>query len=88
MSDIQRLPALIKTDPELSKKHTQIIINEKISQIKGLEIRLEDLKNIDQKRIELQIETLKKEVNNLIKYKEQIIDVQIHESEKKEEEVD
>jgi len=79
MADLRSVPVLVKTDPELSKKHTTVIINQKLSTIKKLQLALEDLKNIEQKRIELQIETLEKEVENMQEERDSIIEVKYKE---------
>lgn len=55
MSDIKRnLPDVIITG-QLKKQMLEIQINERDSVIKGLKQRLEDLKNIEEKRIILDI---------------------------------
>ena len=64
MSDIRKNTGLVPvdSDPELFKKHIEIQINEKLSLIKALEQRLNDLVNIEAKKLTLQIDVLNKEV--------------------------
>lgn len=62
MADIERKNHLINMDDELEKKHNEILINEKISQIEGLKLRLKDLETIEAKRLKLKIEILDKEI--------------------------
>jgi len=74
--DINNNRALVKPTDEMEKKHIQITINEKASQINGLKNRLSDLVNVEGKRIELQIEVLEKEIEFL--ENKLAIDVQIN----------
>jgi len=64
MGDIQRNTGLvpIEKDPQLAKKHREIQINEKLSLIKVLKGRLDDLVNVEAKKLELQIDVLEKEI--------------------------
>lgn len=64
MSDLQRNDShdLIIRDNGLKKKHLAIVINEKITQMKQLDITLERMKTVDFKKIELQKEILAKEI--------------------------
>jgi len=64
MSDITRNGAIIdpSKDPLLAKKHGEILLNEKFSRIEGLRIRLSDLKRIEEKKLELEIDCLEQEI--------------------------
>lgn len=65
MGDIKRNTSLVPIEGELKKKHTEIQINEKLSHIAGLKQRLDDLENIEAKKLRFQIEVLEKEIGFL-----------------------
>jgi len=65
MSDIQKNNSLIPMTSDLEKKHVQIQINEKKSLIRALGIRLDDLVNVEAKKLQLQIEKLTLEIEHL-----------------------
>jgi len=75
MSDIQKNTALVPIEGELRKKEIEIRINEKKSNIFALERRLQDLVDIEKKKIELQMEILEKEIEFLEDKKHRTIDV-------------
>ena len=50
---------------ELLVKRMLIQLSEKEANIKGLELRLDDLKNIEMKKVELQIDLLEAEIKVL-----------------------
>jgi len=67
MADLNRSETdlSIYSDEILKKKHTRILINERINQIRQLEVNLERLKTIDMKKVELSIDVLRKEIKTL-----------------------
>ena len=74
MSDINRNKGLMSLDGELKKKHLEIQVNEKLSQIASLKLRLEDLRSIEEKRVKLQIEMLEKEISQMTAQDVEIIE--------------
>lgn len=54
---------LVLKDNNLQKKQLAIIISEKQAQIKQLQLTLERMKDVDFKKIELQTDVLKKEID-------------------------
>lgn len=71
--DISRNTQLVNIEGELKKKHIQILINEKKSSIAALTQRLKDLIDIEQKKLEFQIEIHTREITAL---QGKIIDVE------------
>ena len=67
MVDIKRSgdSNLVLRVPALKRKHLAISISERENQIKGLHLLLEKMKTVDMKRIELQIDTLTREIEDL-----------------------
>ena len=67
MADLNRSETdlSIYSDEIVKKKHTRILINERINQIRQLEVNLERLKTIDMKKVELSIDVLRKEIKTL-----------------------
>jgi len=57
---------------ELKKKQLQIEINEKLAAVENLKLRLKSLVNIEQKKIEFQIDVLEKQISF---YQGQFIDI-------------
>jgi len=63
MSDIQiNQRDLVPIVGELKKQQLVIEINEKLASVKGLKLRLENLVNIEQKKLEFQINVLEKQI--------------------------
>jgi hypothetical protein len=58
---------------KLKKQQLEIEINEKLASVKGLKLRLENLKNIEQKKLEFQIDVLEKQIDH---YKNQFANVE------------
>ena len=56
---------IIQADPGLQLKAGNIAIAEKIHQLDGVNLRLNQLKTIEIKRLELQKDVLAKEIDNL-----------------------
>lgn len=67
MSDIRRNNHLVEMNAEMKKKHIEIMINEKKSVIHGLKRKLEDLENVEAKKLRLEIEMREKEISELQK---------------------
>jgi len=67
---------------ELKKKQLTIEINEKLAAVENLKLRLKSLVNIEQKKIEFQIDVLEKQISF---YQGQFIDVKVEKSKNKEE---
>lgn len=85
MSDINRSGSdLVLRDNELYKKHLQILKNEKLNQLKQLDVRLDHILTVEVKQIELKHDELKKEIesiqqeldqkNNIIEVKAEVIE--------------
>ena len=49
---------------KLKQQQLEIEINEKLSAVKGLKLRLENLVNIEQKKLEFQIDVLEKQIEH------------------------
>lgn len=83
MGDIQRsmIDPRINNDKILARKHTLIRLEEKKSQLCGLNRRIEDLKSIEMKKLELQkdliIDDIKKLELKLKGLDDSIIEVEI-----------
>ena len=56
---------IIQADPALQLKAVRILIAEKVHQLDGVNLRLNQLKTIEIKRLELQKDVLAKEIDNL-----------------------
>lgn len=54
--------ALIEANIDLQLQHAQILLNEKINQVKQLEVSLDKFKTVEIKRIEHDIACAKKEI--------------------------
>ena len=66
MGDLERpTRGMVPIDGDLAKKQRVIQVNEKRSVIDALNIKLRDLKEIEQKKIEFQIELLEREIDFL-----------------------
>jgi len=67
MADLPAVPMsdIVRQDPLLKAKMKKIQVNERKSWINGLKQKLKDLRNVEQKKIELQIETLEIEIGIL-----------------------
>jgi len=66
MGDLVRMDSnTIVMTSELLVKRMLIQLSEKEANIKGLELRLDDLKNIEMKKVELQIDLLEAEIKVL-----------------------
>lgn len=63
MADIQRNDRnLVHGDPELKKMWLTIQINERLSQLKSLDVLLDKIMTVEVKQLELKKEELKKEI--------------------------
>lgn len=63
MADLQRgMNEIILRDDKLKKKHLEIIISEKINQVKQMEVTLERMKTVDMQKVELAIASTHKEI--------------------------
>ncbi|NIU85163.1 MAG: hypothetical protein GWN64_17215 [Candidatus Thorarchaeota archaeon] len=78
MADIQRNDKdIMLRDMELFIKHLQVLLSEKLNQLKQLDVHLDNLRTVEMKRIELKKATLEKEIQE-IKYEikqKSVIDV-------------
>lgn len=85
MSDIQRNEKdIMMRDAELFIKHLQVLLSEKLNQLKQLDVHLDNLRTVEMKRIELKKCTLEKEIQE-IEYEIQrksVIEVKIDERNK------
>ena len=89
MSDINRggIHPIVEKNLDLKIKHYKILLNEKKGQVKALEARLEQLKSVEFKKVELAIDVATREVQGLesdirILEKGNVIDVTILENKK------
>lgn len=63
MADIQRNDKdIMLRDMELFIKHLQVLLSEKLNQLKQLDVHLDNLRTVEMKRIELKKATLEKEI--------------------------
>lgn len=53
---------IVKYDDELKTKHLQILVNEKLNQLKQLDVRLDHILTVEVKQIELKQDELKAEI--------------------------
>ena len=66
MADIKRnMTDLLAGDSDLQHQHLKIMLNERQSKINALKLRLQDLVNIEQKKIEFQINLEEKAIKDL-----------------------
>lgn len=66
MSDINRSGSdMILRDDGMRKKHMQILVNEKINQLKQLDVRLDHLMTVEVKQIELKQDELRHEIESI-----------------------
>ena len=68
MADINRSSSdsdIMVRKPELYLQHLEIIYNEKLNQIKGLDVHLDQIRTVEMKRIELKKATLEEELKAL-----------------------
>lgn len=83
MGDIPRSGSdLVLKDDTLFIKHLEILINEKLNQLKQLDVRLDHLMTVEVKQIELKKEELKKEIEAIqldLKKKSKIIEIKVEE---------
>lgn len=64
--DIQRSGSdLILRNEELYKQHLQIMVNEKLNQLKQLDVRLDHILTVEVKQIELKKNELMKEIESI-----------------------
>ena len=80
MADINRNidGDLILKDEKLRQMNLVVLINEKLNQLKKLDVHLDQLRTVEMKRIELKKETLMREISELKKdlNNPQVIDVE------------
>jgi len=66
MADIPRNDRdIMLRDMELFVKHLQVLLSEKLNQLKQLDVHLDNLRTVEMKRIELKKATLEKEIQEL-----------------------
>jgi hypothetical protein len=68
MADVNRSSSdsdIMIRKPELYLQHLEIILNEKLNQIKALDVHLDQLRTVEMKRIELKKATLEEEIKAL-----------------------
>ena len=77
MGDIEppRGKSLVPLNAHLKKQQTEIQINEKVSIVDALKIRLRDLEEIEAKKIRFQMQILQNEIDFLKDKQNQIVDV-------------
>ena len=66
MADIQRNERmLVQGDPELKRMWLEVQVNERLNQLKGLDVLLDKIMTVQVKELELKKEELKKEILSL-----------------------
>ena len=66
MADInERVYNLIQADSELKKRHTEILINEKLNLLKQLDVQLDHIETVQVPQIKLRQSTIEKEIGDL-----------------------
>jgi hypothetical protein len=68
MSDIDRGGSstdIMLRDEKLRKFHEEILISEKLNQIKQLDLMIDKMKTVDMRRLELKQQTLAREIEEL-----------------------
>lgn len=67
MADLDRNDSLavVQANPMLKREHLKIQISEKLNQIRQLEVRLEHMREVEEKQVCLKIEILKIGVDRL-----------------------
>lgn len=66
MADINRNDrSLVQGDPELKARWLTIQVNERLNQLKQLDVLLDKMMTVDIKQLELKKEELKKEITSL-----------------------
>lgn len=63
MGDIDRNSnEIMRDDPELRVQYLNVVLSEKLNQIKQLDVHLDKLRTVEMKQIELKKATLEKEI--------------------------